>query len=95
MTKSEKQLWKPERAQGYGRFLLRHGLLRAGLPFGILMVGGKILYSLFTHHPVAPIWRLLAEFGFCFLGFGALMGKWTWQHKERDYNKPTEDYDGV
>ena len=93
MTKSEKQWWEQERAKGRDRFLLRRGLLRAGLPFGALMIAGKILISVFSHQPISPAWRLLVEFGFYVLGFGALMGVWSWQSNETDYKKPTEDDD--
>ena len=94
MTTSEKLSWEQERAKGRDRHLL-HSIRRAGLPFGVLMVVGKILISLLTLHPVAPIWRLLVEFGFYVLGFGALMGISSWQNQERDYAKPTEQDDQV
>jgi hypothetical protein len=89
MTKSEKQWWEEERAKGYDSYLLRRGLLRAGLPVGILVT----LYSIFTHHPIAPVWELLVKFGFYVVGVGALMGVLSWQSHERDYKKPTEDDD--
>jgi hypothetical protein len=94
MTKCEKQWWEKERAKGRDRYLLR-AVLRAGLPFGILMLVGKILISALSHQPLSPAWRLFVEFGFYVLGFGGLMGVWTWQDKERDYKKPTEDDDTV
>jgi hypothetical protein len=93
MTKSEKQTWEQERAKGRDRFLLRRGLLRAGLPFGVLMILFKLLIAIFSHEAIAPAWRLLVEFGFYVIGFGGLMGVWSWQDNERDYKKPTEDDD--
>jgi len=95
MTKSEKQSWEQERAKGRDRFLLRHGLLRFGLPFGILMTLGKVLFAVFSHHPVAPIWELFIWFGAYTLILGCVMGLWNWQNNERDYTKPTEDDDVV
>jgi peptidoglycan/LPS O-acetylase OafA/YrhL len=94
MTKSEKQSWEQERAQGYSRYLLR-SLLRAGLPFGVLMTLAHILWPYFRHQPVSPFWQLLVEFGFYVVFFGAWMGVWSWQSKERDYKKPTADDDMV
>jgi hypothetical protein len=92
MTKSEKQSWEQERAQGYSHFLLR-SLLRAGLPFGILMTLAHILWPIFRHQPISPVWQLLAEFGFYVVFFGAAMGVWMWRSKERNFQQPTEDDD--
>jgi hypothetical protein len=92
MTKFEKQWWEQERAKGYDRFLLR-SLLRAGLPFGILMTLAHVLWPVFSHQPIPQIYKLLVEFGFYVVGFGAFMGVVTWRGNERNYNKPTEDDD--
>ena len=90
MTASEKQSWERERAKGYDRFLLR-SLLRAGLPFGVLVTIIKCLFAIFSGHPISPVSRIMVEFGFYVLGFGGLMGVGTWQRSERDYKKPAED----
>ncbi len=54
MTKYDKQVWEQERAHGYSRFLLR-SLIRAGLPFGILMTVAHILWPYFKHQPISPV----------------------------------------
>lgn len=94
MTKSEKQSWEQERAQGYSHFLLRR-LLRAGLPFGILMTLVHVLWPIFRHQTVSPAWQLLAQFGFYVVFFGAGMGVWMWRSKETNYQEPTEDDDAA
>lgn len=93
MTNAEKQWWEQERAKGYNRFLLRQGLLRTGLPFGILMTIAAPLIEFLTHRPIKPVWELLAMFGFYTLGFGYFMGTRAWRDNERDYQEPTEDED--
>jgi hypothetical protein len=93
MTKSEKQSWEQERAKGRERFILRRGLLRAGLPFGIFMTLWIVLFPVFINDPIPPIWEILVKFGFYTLGFGLFLGEVTWRGNERDYNKPTEDDD--
>jgi hypothetical protein len=90
MTKSEKQSWEQERAKGYDHFLL-HSVLRAGLPFGIVVTLANVVVPFFTHHPMRPVWELLVGFGFLVLAFGAFMGANTWRRNERDYHQPTED----
>jgi hypothetical protein len=90
MTKSEKQWWEQERAKGYDRFLLR-AVLRAGLPFAILMTVGAVLIPVFTHHPIPSVWDLAARLGFYTIAFGAGMGAMTWRRRELDYRKPPEE----
>ena len=90
MTQPEKQEWEQERAKGYDRFLLR-SLWKGGLPFGILMTLGRVLWPFFTHRPMAQTWELLVAFGYYVVGFGGFVGAVTWRRNEREYNKPTED----
>jgi hypothetical protein len=92
MTKFEKEWWEEQRAKGYDRFLLR-AILRAGLPFGILMTLAAILIPIFSHHAIPSVLELVAKFGFYVLAFGAFMGAATWRRNERDYKKPTENDD--
>ena len=92
MTTSEKKSWEQERVKGYDRFLLR-SLLRAGLPFGVLMILCKLLFAIFSHHQISPVSRLLVEFGFYVVASGGLMGIQTWQRNEKDCKKPADDDD--
>ena len=45
MTPAEKQRWQGERAKGRGHFVLRVGLLKAGIPFGFLMTLFKVFLA--------------------------------------------------
>ncbi|HXT42457.1 MAG TPA: hypothetical protein VN887_20790 [Candidatus Angelobacter sp.] len=94
MTKSEKQSWEQERAKGREHFFLS-SIRRAGLPFGVLMTLGNLLFAFYRHESIPSVWRLLVMFGFYTLGFGSLMGLSTWSRNELDYQKPTEDDDVV
>jgi len=92
MTKLDKERWEQIRAKGYERFLLRT-VIRAGLPFAILMTLSRALWPVVRHRPVEPVWQLAVEFEFYGLFFGVWMGTFTWRCRQRDYNRPTEDDD--
>jgi hypothetical protein len=91
MTKSEKQWWEQERSQGRSRFILRVGLLRRGLPFGVFITIGCLLIDCFSSSPIEPLWKIAVKFGFYTLGFGLFMGSSIWNDNERDFKKDTDD----
>ena len=91
MTISEKQWWEQERAKGRSRFVLREGLLRRGLPFGVFMIVWCLVIDLLFQSPIEPVWELAVKFGVYTLGFGLLMGSTLWSDRERDFQKETDD----
>lgn len=95
MTSSEKQRWDQERAKGRSRFVLREGLLRRGLPFGVFMLGGCLVIDLLSQSPIEPVWKLAVKFGFYTLGFGLFMGSSMWSDREKEFQKERDDDDVV
>ena len=91
MTHSEKQSWEQLRAKGHDRFILREGLLRNGVPLGLIVTLSMFLYDIFTHTAVTSLWKMAIGFAILVLGFGYGMGETRWRSGERDYQKPTED----
>ena len=90
MTKTEKQTWEQIRTKGRDRFILQEGLLRRGVPFGVLFLLLQIVFMFFWQRS-EPVLAIVARWAFATLGFGAGMGLWEWQSRERDYEKPTDD----
>ena len=88
MTKSKRQSWEHKRKKGYESFVFRYGLLRAGLPFGILMS-----IALFLFPPPPTILELVVKFVFYTLGVGLFVGVVIWRRNEREYKKLTENDD--
>jgi hypothetical protein len=92
MTQTEKQSWEQVRAKGRSQYVLREGLLRRGLPFGIMMTIFMLLVDYFSHSPIEPVWKLAVRFAFYTLAFGLLMGSTSWSNHEKDFQKPTDDH---
>ena len=92
MTKIERQAWEQIRAKGRDRFILRAGLLRRGVPFGVLFALIQIIFIFFRPR-AEPLISIFAGWAFAAVGFGAVMGVWEWQRHERDYQRPTDDDD--
>src|SRR6266850_2881968 len=97
MNDSEKQSWEKVRARGHGRFILREGLLRCGVPFGVVVTLGPFVYDLITHQSYIPlllpwpVWNFVVELVFSISVFGYLFGEGNWRKNERDYQKPSDD----
>jgi hypothetical protein len=89
MTKIEKQSWERIRAMGRDRFIVREGLLRHGVPFGVLVALIQIFP--FFRPSSEPFIALVASWAFSGVAFGAVMGLREWQTRERNYQKPTDD----
>ena len=85
MTQSESQAWEKIRARGRARFILRHGLLLRGLPFGIMVTLGPLIYDIFTHQVTPSIWSMVAAFALLTLLFGCVMGETEWRRREKVY----------
>jgi hypothetical protein len=62
-----------------------------GLTFGVVMTIMDVLIPVIRHHPILDVWWYLIRLGFYVVGFGGVMGVWSWQNKEREYKSPTED----
>jgi hypothetical protein len=91
MTHSEKQSWEQVRTKGREHFVLCEGILRRGLPLGVVVTVVQMLYDYFAHSTPAPIWELTVKFAFLTLASGFCVGIFDWESRERDYQKPTED----
>jgi hypothetical protein len=89
MTKTQKQAWEQTRIQGRDQFILREGLIRRGVPFGVLFALFQIIFTFFRPRS-EPVLAIVAGWAFATVGFGAFMGVWEWQNRERDYQKPTD-----
>ena len=96
MTQTQKQRWEQERAKGLGRFVLREGVLKRGLPFAVfLLLCVTPLCDMYTHHPKDSVTLLLVKFVFFSVVFGAWMGRAIWRLREKAYTKPTDDGEGT
>jgi len=87
MTQSEKQSWEQVRARGRERFVLCEGILRRGLPLGVVVT----VVGCFAHSTPRPIWEVAMEFALLTLAYGFCVGIFDWESQERDYRKPAED----
>jgi hypothetical protein len=85
MTQSENQAWEKIRARGHARFILRHGVLLWGVPFGVVVTLGPFIYDVFTHHATSSIRSMVAAFAFLTLAFGYGMGETEWRRREKAY----------
>jgi hypothetical protein len=85
MTPSKNQAWEQVRARGHSRFILRYGVLRWGVPFGIVVTLGPFIYDVFTHNVTSSIWSMVAAFVLLTLLFGCVMGQTEWTRRERAY----------
>jgi hypothetical protein len=95
MTQSEKQAWEKVREKGRDRFILRDGLLRHGVRFGVLFGLFQCIRFAFFHPAPEPVLSVIAGWAFATVAYGAMMGVCRWQTLERDYQKPTDDDDMV
>jgi hypothetical protein len=86
MDDNEKHTWEQIRARGHGRFVVQHGILRWGIPFGLVVTFGPAFYDLLAHSVTPSVWRLAGSFAFFTLGFGYLMGEGEWRRRERSYH---------
>jgi hypothetical protein len=86
MTQEELQRWERTRSEGHERFILRQ-LLREGVPFGLAVLLCMVVFDIFAHHPIEPVWQLLVDFGFLALVFGYGMGEFRWRRFEREFQK--------
>ena len=97
MTHAQKQSWDQVRARGHGRFILREGFLRWGVPFGAVVTLGPLLYDFITHQPYTPlllpwpVWNFVVDLVLSIMISGYLFGEGNWWMNERNYQKPTED----
>lgn len=91
MTHSEKQAWEQVRAEGKGKFILRSGLFRYGVRFGLIFGLFQIARLLFFNSAEEPAISIVATWGFATLCFGAVMGEYKWRQLESDYQKTPEN----
>jgi len=96
MTQTQKQRWEQERAKGLGRFVLREGVLKRGLPFAVfLQFCVTPLCDMFTHHPMDSVALLVVKFVFMAVVFGVFVGVGIWSGREKAYAKPTDEVEGT
>jgi len=90
MTPTEKQSWSLIRSRGHTRFIV-HTLLREGVPFALVVVGGLVAYDLLTHGHyeghILPWPAIDLAFNFLTLAlvFGYGMGETRWRKNERNF----------
>jgi len=85
MKTFDKEKWSQTRARGHARFIIRQGLLRWGIPFGLVVTLGTFVYDVATHSPTPSIWSMVGSFILLTLAFGYGMGQTEWRHGERAY----------
>ena len=66
---------------------MRQGLLRWGVPFGLVVTLGPFFYDLVTHASTPSIWSMVGSFTFLTLAFGYGMGETEWRRGERAYHE--------
>jgi hypothetical protein len=90
VTQNEKQEWQLIRTRGRGQFILRYGLLRAGVVFWVVTALIWIMRLLWdASRPEDPIKEIIVA------AFTGLVTAWVsahthWQKMEEDFQKPTE-----
>ena len=91
MNQNETQTWERVRAAGQGKFVWREGILRRGLPFGLIMVAFHLLESKLPE-AVTPDWSTwLIRTTYYVVGFGGLFGVHLWHENERKFTRSTDD----
>ena len=86
MKTFDKQRWTQIRARGHARFIIRHGLLSWGVPFGLVVNLGSFVYDLASHAPTPSIWSMAGSATLLTLAFGYGMGETEWRRSERAYH---------
>jgi len=87
MKNFDKQAWDQIRTRGHARFIIRHGLLRWGVPFGLVVTLGQFLYDILTHAATPSLWSMVGSFIFLTLAFGYLSGEMEWRRCEGAYHE--------
>jgi hypothetical protein len=77
--------WTQVRAKGHARFVLVHGLLRSGIPFGLLMAVVDLVWALLTHS-TPSVWRMTQYLLVFTIVYGYLSGEMQWRRCEKDYH---------
>jgi hypothetical protein len=91
MTQNEKQTWKSVREKGCSRYVIYQGLVRHGIPFGLVFGLYQALRNVFSNTAresllsIFASGALAAAFGVVF--FGGVMGLYSWHRNEREYAK--------
>ena len=85
MKSFTREEWSRTRAKGHTRFVVLHGLLRSGVPFGLFMAAGTYVWSLLDHSVWSPS-AAATSFVIFTLTFGYLTGEGRWRRCERDYH---------
>lgn len=90
VTQDEKQEWQQIRARGRGQFILRYGLLRAGvILWGVSALIWIMRLSWDAGRPADPIKEIIVA------ALTGLVTAWVsahtqWQKMEEDFQKPSE-----
>jgi hypothetical protein len=86
MKDAKQDNWEQIRARGHRQFIVRHGILRWGVPFGLAVTFGPAIYDLLAHSATPSAWTLAGSFAFCTLVFGYGMGETEWRKREKAYH---------
>jgi NhaP-type Na+/H+ or K+/H+ antiporter len=88
------EMWTSTRAKGKLRYILKTGILRFSLPFGIIMAAflaityasglSRILTLSFFMENIAAAFIIIILMG---IPVGLLYGAFSWWFKERDYRR--------
>ena len=89
MNESEKQAWQQIRTAGQGKFVWREGVLRRGVPFGLIMVAFHF-FGLEMSEGARHDWSLwLIRTTYYVIGFGGLSGVGLLHKNEALFAGPT------
>ena len=83
----DKEKWMQIRARGHARFIVRHGLIRWGIPLGLVVTLGPFFCDLITHTPTPSAWSMAGSCTWLTLVFGYGMGETEWRRGERAYHE--------
>jgi hypothetical protein len=86
MKNPDTREWEQIRASGHRRFIVRYGLLKWGLPFGLVTTLGPVAYDVLRHSTMPSVWSIAGSFIVLGLGFGYGMGETEWRRREKAYH---------
>jgi hypothetical protein len=90
MTQNEKQEWELIRARGRGQFILRYGLLRAGVVFWVVTALIWIMRLIWDAGWPADLIKELIVAVLTGLVTAWVSAHTQWQKMEEDFQKPSE-----
>jgi hypothetical protein len=86
--KDLRKRWAETRRRGAWSYIIRRGILIAGLLFATL----RLIDNYFGFFPGSHwhgLWPETVSFIFAAHFFGTVMGWWAWRYRERQFTKPS------